>query len=150
MTDKTNTTQTPAVNLESLAKMQTDYQLAMKENGKTAILAALQGLFEQFPELEAFHWRQYTPYFNDGDACVFHVRSIGARITGRPEDAGDYDDGYEDNWGLRESHPEIAEALGEFEKQADAIEEAFQMVFGDHCEVTVTRVGVEVESYEHD
>jgi hypothetical protein len=30
-------------------------------------------LFEKYPTMESFGWRQYTPYFNDGDECKFRV-----------------------------------------------------------------------------
>jgi hypothetical protein len=33
-------------------------------------------LFEAHPALESFGWTQYTPYFNDGDECVFGARSV--------------------------------------------------------------------------
>lgn len=32
-------------------------------------------LFEKFPTLEYFRWTQYTPYFNDGDECIFRVNN---------------------------------------------------------------------------
>src|SRR5690349_7857045 len=31
------------------------------------------GLFEKYPTLKSFGWAQYTPYFNDGDECIFGV-----------------------------------------------------------------------------
>ncbi len=30
-------------------------------------------LFAKFPSLDSFTWTQYTPYFNDGDECIFGV-----------------------------------------------------------------------------
>jgi hypothetical protein len=38
--------------------------------------------------IHSFGWRQYTPYFNDGDACVFRVGEVWVRTTAdveRPE-----------------------------------------------------------------
>lgn len=40
----------------------------------------------------AIRWAQYTPYFADGDPCVFGVNSHG--LEGPDEDAGDYEDGF--------------------------------------------------------
>lgn len=39
-------------------------------------------LFEQAPKLNCFSWRQYTPYFNDGDECVFRVNIDDLIING--------------------------------------------------------------------
>ena len=43
-----------------------------KENGGEAIAALFAPLWE-FPGITASSWTQYTPYFNDGDPCEFHV-----------------------------------------------------------------------------
>lgn len=29
--------------------------------------------FDNYPEIQAIGWEQYTPYFNDGEPCVFSV-----------------------------------------------------------------------------
>ena len=36
---------------------------------------ASKEIFTKYPYLEKFSWRQYTPYFNDGDECTFRVNS---------------------------------------------------------------------------
>jgi hypothetical protein len=41
------------------------------------------------PGIESFGWRQYTPYFNDGEQCVFGVGNVWF-LT--PEDAVDEED----------------------------------------------------------
>lgn len=40
----------------------------------------------------ALRWAQYTPYFNDGDPCVFGITPHG--LKGPDEEAGDYEDGF--------------------------------------------------------
>jgi hypothetical protein len=32
-------------------------------------------IFEKYTTLESFGWTQYTPYFNDGDTCIFSVNT---------------------------------------------------------------------------
>lgn len=32
-----------------------------------------KAFFEENPEIHSIQWTQYTPYFNDGDECVFEV-----------------------------------------------------------------------------
>lgn len=39
-----------------------------------------QELFARIPEIEEFSWTQYTPYFNDGDECVFSVDTDARRV----------------------------------------------------------------------
>ncbi|MBB3752418.1 hypothetical protein FHT44_004930 [Mycolicibacterium sp. BK634] len=57
-------------------------------------LAKLDSLFA-FPEVEAVRWHQYTPYFNDGEECVFSIREAYVKFFGVDE-GGDYEDGYTD------------------------------------------------------
>lgn len=37
-----------------------------------------------FPEVEAVRWEQYTPYFNDGDACEFRIYDASVKLVGVP------------------------------------------------------------------
>lgn len=45
-------------------------------------------------EVEAIRWRQYTPYFNDGDECVFGVEADWdfVKLRGVKEDETEIDD----------------------------------------------------------
>lgn len=51
-----------------------------------------------FDDVQAVKWHQYTPYFNDGDACEFSIHEPRIRIEGVSEDAGEYEDGYLTLW----------------------------------------------------
>lgn len=53
----------------------------------------LDALFEH-PEVESIRWEQYTPYFNDGDACEFGFGELSVRFVGGDEEAGDNGDGF--------------------------------------------------------
>lgn len=46
----------------------------IKESAKTLFTEFVGNLFEVHPKLVSFSWEQYTPYFNDGDECVFSAR----------------------------------------------------------------------------
>jgi hypothetical protein len=97
-------------------------------------------------------WRQYTPYFNDGDACTFSRYRIAAKLSDTPEDAGDYEEGFEDRYAARERRDaeplkSALAAVAELEKIDDEI---YEIAFGDHVMVTATREGFEVEEYSHD
>ena len=39
-------------------------------------------IFEKYSKLESFGWTQYTPYFNDGDSCVFSAQVGYISING--------------------------------------------------------------------
>lgn len=130
----------------------------MKDEGKAILHDALKSLFDAHPELEAVKWTQYTPYFNDGDACEFSVNEPRFRTTGAPEDVGYYEDGFWDmpwgeynpEWnGPSESIASAVKALGEMLTDS-AMGEVLLGVFGDHAEITATRDGIEVDSYAHD
>lgn len=123
------------------------FQEELQVFGKKALQDEFKKVFDAHPELIALQWRQYTPYFNDGEPCEFSVQDMEMRLSTTPADAhGDYDDeGFETTYG-RKSGPviEAVRALGRIDS------EIYEVVFGDHCRVTATREGFEVEEYEHD
>lgn len=50
--------------------------------------------FESAPMIQQFYWTQYTPYFNDGDACVFSVHDVEFNILPIPDGERDYEGSY--------------------------------------------------------
>lgn len=141
---------------------------------------ALKPLFEKSNgKITSLGWIQYTPYFNDGDECVFSVKAdldYGIRVNGETLDDGEFftnntysltkylrNDGSYEEWTHRypkdtlntETAKEelyLFEILLEFEGILESIDdEFFQDLFGDHVEVTIFADGsVETEEYEHD
>lgn len=107
-------------------------------------------LFARYPKLQSFEWTQYTPYFNDGEACIFGVNrygeyavndipqyeGIGAAEEDNPEGLTDED--------LDTLRTEIDKVLGLFQ------EEFFLEAFGDHATVRVSREGIDVGECSHD
>jgi len=124
--------------------------------GKALILKALTDFMAEHPEVESLQWTQYTPYFNDGDACEFGVTEPEVKLSGRP--IGDEDEEYLDSWSLGyeakqagKPMPPIADALRELHGLFGGIEKVMQVVFGEHARITVGRDGVApVEQYNHD
>lgn len=108
-------------------------------------------LFEKYNRLKSFGWRQYTPYFNDGDVCEFSARTYSPSINGRDE-YNDEDDDLINGENLYKAKDEeakdIIKNIKDFLKMFD--EDAYQSMFDDHVEITVTKDKVEVEHYEHD
>lgn len=118
-------------------------------------LTAVDGLLA-VEGVDSIRWKQYTPYFNDGEPCEFSIGEIEIRLSDAEEDAGDYEDGYEDAWSLtyyaaqgeRSLPAGLAEALAGWNPAA--FETVARANFGDHAEVVATPAGFEVEFYDHD
>lgn len=95
------------------------------------------GLFKEHPDLKQFAWRQYTPYFNDGDVCTFSVNTYDPRIN-------------DEEWfeGTSDLCGPVRKALENFR------DEDYLAAFGDHVEVQVLRVGdgciISTKECDHD
>ena len=130
-----------------------------RASGKDAVHAALQDVLNKYPKLESFSWRQYTPYFNDGDTCEFGVHAI-REFAFDGKTYGDYGDNSTKNYNYDtrsyETLPGCEEALAcerelcQLSRQLQKAEEVLQVVFGDHVEVTVTRDGISTDGVDHD
>jgi hypothetical protein len=119
-------------------------------------------VFKQHPELVDVSWKQYTPSFNDGDACEFTFAGAYFALDFSKidpsievdEEGGDNGDGRFSSWGLSYNHKHldgtpIHKLLEEIEAILEYSEEALEATFGDGAEVTVTRDGINVEEYQN-
>lgn len=133
--------------------------------------------FDKVPDVTAVIWAQYTPYFNDGDTCVFSVgepyfTNANAEQIGDVTRWGEYEGEDENVWSesdyiltgsseyslsaRRERNivltPEQMTAIADFSRliQSSEMEEVMEAMFGDHVRVTATRDGFEVEDCDHD
>lgn len=152
------------------AKFQAEAQGIFKDTMKE--------FFDKNPGITALKWTQYTPYFNDGDECVFRVNDV--YFTNAPEDElenitawGEYEGEDESVWvsqniayvlnsGSKYYQEEAAKirAAGGFDEdscnlidkmiQSGEMEEIMKEMFGDHVVITATRDGFDVNDYEHD
>lgn len=125
------------------------------------------------PDVKAIRWRQYTPYFNDGEPCVFSVYGVGIDLgvkgeesEGRDYPFGDYEDDFLDTWEIWSSvRGRTAPALEKYKDDAE-LETAFRNLteniqggyydnvllstFGDHAVVTVSADKITIERYDHE
>lgn len=69
-----------------------------EQHDPAELIAALDALFA-FPEVVAVRWTQYTPYFNDGEACTFDVNDARTKLIDTDEEDGEYEDGFIDSSG---------------------------------------------------
>lgn len=130
------------------------------------------------PHIIEVGWSQYTPYFNDGDPCVFSANGIWVRTQGdvTPDDEDFYDTGESysldygsgvlanvKEWNTTTRAYEIKQGLAawiytSYEKasalddaiQSGAFDDVLQEAFGDHAEVTIAKDKIRVEHYSHD
>jgi len=66
----------------------------MSSLAKPLVEGAAINLFEVCPEIESVYWAQYTPYFNDGDSCVFSVHEPQYRLAGDEEELNPWEGSY--------------------------------------------------------
>ncbi len=131
--------------IEELQKEYLDIKSKYSKELSEKYVYLFEEVFQKYPELKSFSFPAYTPYFNDGDECVFNVYNVDI-INGI--DIYDYD--------------ELTNGLFSEGAMKNAIEEIdainykldssiFQAAFGDHSLITVRRnMTVDIDDYEHD
>lgn len=111
-----------------------------------AIKESLAPYFEKHKDISVIAWVQYTPYFNDGNACVFGFNGL---VCFTAEDVAEdgidsYEDGSRTSKDARSDLFQISNSIGE-------LEDLLLMAFGDHQKITVTRDGqIKTVTYDHD
>jgi hypothetical protein len=130
--------------LEALKTVMAEVDARVERESRAALAEAFEKLFADHPRLAAVRWAQYTPHFNDGDACEFSIYDAYVRLEG--EDADDHEYDWRSSADDGRAEQEAASALVQ-----GAPERAMLAAFGDHAEITATRDGTfDVEGYDHD
>ena len=138
------------------------------EKSSTILEEFSKGIFLKYPKLESFGWSQYTPYFNDGETCVFQANIDYLSINGENAEESDW---YSENkvlsWGTydrvnrtyvgrveepnQKYNKELVEACEEIRDFLSNFDNDFYLSkYGDHAEITITPLGVNVDECEHD
>lgn len=165
--------------IENLNKARKAYEGQLAELGKNAQKAVAEFLAPLIPPGYAVKWTQYTPYFNDGDACTFSVHapyivsvddedSEGFGLAeavekyGKPDEERSYE---RRDWATNKTvtktytvhgFPKIDGWTKAKMKQLDDAwdelpEDLLESAFGDHVEAIVRADGTfEVNKYSHD
>lgn len=157
--------------VEELTRLKSEYDDAVKNKGQEVVDFLVKGFLEKYPDVDGLAWTGYTPYFNDGDACVFSIGEVCVLIKdkeGSPyltddaepeygvEDAYDsYSLNVERDWsapGRPRSGPaaQLAEDLDEVGSALRKFQDVLLVLFGDHVQVIATRNGYDVDEYYHD
>lgn len=137
-----------------------------RKSGKELLQQAFGDIFEKYPEVQSVRWAQYTPYFNDGAACVFGIDNFQVLLSApkvpaeepeepydEDENDVDEDDGWVDLWSVSSGKllsKEALDVLSKMEKQLTDNAEIVETIFGNDCQVTVSRESTTVDSYDHD
>jgi hypothetical protein len=130
---------------------------------------SIQGVLSEFllthPEVQKICWVQYSPYFNDGEPCVFNVHEFNFYFTDELVDEDEEGEegyghelpgGYKDPYALEcwnKHHLCSQDTFNDCKKLEWAmhqVEDVMEDTFGSDVLVVVTREGIEVQEYEHD
>jgi hypothetical protein len=119
--------------------------------------------FEMNPGITAFTWRQYVPYFADGDPCEFTVTDpdftnchvdVLDDITCGEYEGEDESIWTSSAWGLkRESKDGVNLSSCEFISDVIANKDMYPVLeatFGNHITIFATRDGFDIMDYDHD
>jgi len=66
---------------QELKKKIAEAKKAMETTAKSAFAEMAEEFFEENPDIIAFGWTQYTPYWNDGDVCEFSAHTDYPSVT---------------------------------------------------------------------
>lgn len=145
-----------------------ELQDQLQKRSNEVFKEAFNQIFDKYENLQNFSWTQYTPYFNDGDACRFDAHTDYIYVNGEHIDDCDWmNEKKVISWGTynREKRayegrieqdnpnydPEMANAVADVKKVLGLFDNNFyERQFGDHTKVTISRAGVDIEDYEHD
>lgn len=141
--------------LKAAAEMVKEAKRQARETAAALVKPTLQNFLKENPEIKTVMWTQYTPYFNDGEPCVFGVHEPEFLTVKR--DDFDYEAegsvyissyrGYQFNEGVSEA---TWKACLELKNTLNDLEDELGEIFGDHVAVIVNEDGVSVQEYEHD
>jgi hypothetical protein len=132
----------------------------VENEGKKILSGFFSEFFADHPDVHAIKWTQYTPYFMDGDPCVFGVNDV--HLCHKPlsdlnRDLNSWSEDIEDEDGEEVDHGWLSaqsDTERNFENQLQILEDLCLSAFGDHAEILVTRgddsVEFEVSEYSHD
>lgn len=139
--------------IEDLVNAYNSQFSALQDNMKGELNTIFASVFKEYPNVVAFNWAQYTPYFNDGDKCEFSVNSVYVKFDNTDADDGDYEDGFLSEWDCDDKADKVI--VNKIQSIIELIPADFmEGIFGDHCKITVTKNGNNIdiltEDHEHE
>lgn len=115
------------------------------KDGKSLLSEIFKDFFAKHPEVAYLRWTQYSPHFNDGDACTFYVHDI-EHLSFRGEDEDDDVEIYDlTDKQLEKDIDAISGAITD-----RAMRDVMEQIFGNHVQVTAKPSGFTTSEYDHD
>lgn len=150
--------------MEKLAEEIEEARKKYIREGESALKNAFKEFFSENPMAKAVMWTQYTPYWNDGEACTFSVNTFELKIDpsqvrsdiNLKDNTEEYCHGDGCASGFfdhKKGTPAEKKLVKEFEALEAACyrcDEVLLDVFGDHVLVVATAEGFKVEEWDHD
>ena len=142
--------------VKEIEKMKQDYQARLEREAKSVVGEVFAEFFAANPTVKSVVWQQYTPFFNDGDACEFGVYDFYYLLEG---DSYTGDNGNEEDETGKEGYrsayvygsqgnPNETIAVNNLRKVLP--EDVLLVAFGDHRTIVATKSGFEVQEYDHE
>ena len=135
---------------EFLTKME-EIKKQMVEEGEKIFRKSMKTYFDRNPEVEGICWTQYTPYFNDGEACVFYVNEVYP-VTKDALQKLEIDNVFGINCPYDVESDEwdspAGKELGHIFRNIPG--DVFETMFGDHAIIVMDRNKIQVEEYSHE
>src|SRR5687767_14617338 len=79
---------------------------AFEEEAQKVVAPTLKAFIVAHPNIKAFGWTQYTPYWNDGEECIFRLNEVAASVLDERDDDSLYGDGWEEVYSYSKEIPE--------------------------------------------
>lgn len=148
--------------IDDLSALHKKYLSSVRKGFDKVLTAIAKEVFDLYPGVQAIGWSQYTPYFNDGDPCVFRVGCPTIKVDEQfaenfePVLSEYAEDFYEVSSYSVKNNPnytsilDLGNLLTSLEGLLGTFENFVQEEYGDGVWVTITRDGVEVTEYRHD
>ena len=134
-----------------------ELQESFRKDGTKLLLEAFADFFQKYPDVVEVRWQQYTPYFNDGDECVFRVGEfipVNEKYLNElynasyRESINSYWDVYDNPMYKEPGFAEMRNDLANLRKEIG--NEALKLMLGDHLLVRISRVELITNEYDHE
>ncbi len=125
------------------------YRKALNKINKKDLIKIFEDFFQNNPMVAAVKWSQYTPYFMDGDPCLFSVNEPAISLNDTPEEFINFQ---WEEWDEKDiSLSTIAERVDSLYNEMTNLEDIFDIIFGDHVTITITRnLDTTIDECSHD
>jgi len=153
---------------ESIKKLVEDIDKKEKDilkDSEKLIKNSFKEFFNKNPEAAFISWTQYSPYFNDGDACTFgvydpelHLVPSYNEMLSEAEPYFDESDVYSCGENCAQTilgntkDKRLKEIFKDYLNLTEVfcLEKGFEEAFGNHVIVVASKEGFDISSHDHD